>query len=166
MQIQISWLLKKPTDLDLHCLQRQGISAFSMTRVKTNFSDSTFRNYLRICRCSKSSVHYSLHAEGEFSIHIFLSFPRKRGLATYHIWICLLIYNNSNVKPFFLRQLFQNAIYRLVFLFCKNQVSPDQFSIKKYRPTSVARWQTTGTQIKTTMHQNMLHVGSQGVFDW
>ena len=26
MQIQISWLLKKLTDLDLHCLQRQGIS--------------------------------------------------------------------------------------------------------------------------------------------
>ena len=24
MQIQISWLLKKPTDLDLHCLLRQG----------------------------------------------------------------------------------------------------------------------------------------------
>ena len=33
MQIQISWLLKKPTDLDLHCLQRQGISGFSRTRV-------------------------------------------------------------------------------------------------------------------------------------
>ena len=33
VQIQISWLLKKPTDLDLHCLQRQGISGFSMTRV-------------------------------------------------------------------------------------------------------------------------------------
>ena len=26
MQVQISWLLQKPTDLDLHCLQRQGIS--------------------------------------------------------------------------------------------------------------------------------------------
>ena len=25
MQIQISWLLQKPTDMDLHCLQRQGI---------------------------------------------------------------------------------------------------------------------------------------------
>ena len=25
MQFQISWLLKKPTDLDLHCLLRQGI---------------------------------------------------------------------------------------------------------------------------------------------
>ena len=36
MQIQISWLLQKPTDLDLHCLQRQGISAFSRTRVKLN----------------------------------------------------------------------------------------------------------------------------------
>ena len=34
MQIQIGWLLKKPTDLDLHCLQRQCISGFSRTRVK------------------------------------------------------------------------------------------------------------------------------------
>ena len=45
VQIQISWLLQKPTDLDLHCfqkptdlelhcLQRQGISGFSRTRVK------------------------------------------------------------------------------------------------------------------------------------
>ena len=33
VQVQISWLLQKPTDLDLHCLQRQGISGFSMTRV-------------------------------------------------------------------------------------------------------------------------------------
>ena len=33
VQLQISWLLKKPTDLDLHCLQRQDISGFSMTRV-------------------------------------------------------------------------------------------------------------------------------------
>ena len=33
VQIQFSWLLQKPTDLDLHCLQRQGISGFSMTRV-------------------------------------------------------------------------------------------------------------------------------------
>ena len=26
MQIQIIWLLKKPTDLDLHCLLKQGMS--------------------------------------------------------------------------------------------------------------------------------------------
>ena len=36
MQIQISWLLqKKPTDLELHCFQRQAISMFSMTRVNS-----------------------------------------------------------------------------------------------------------------------------------
>ena len=34
MKIQISWLLQKPTDLDLHRLQRQGISGFSRTRVQ------------------------------------------------------------------------------------------------------------------------------------
>ena len=34
MQVQISWLLQKPTDLALHCLQRQGKSGFSRTRVK------------------------------------------------------------------------------------------------------------------------------------
>ena len=33
VQIQISWLLQKPTDLELHCLQRQGISTFSRTTV-------------------------------------------------------------------------------------------------------------------------------------
>ena len=40
VQIQISWLLKKPTDLDLHCLQRQGISRFSRTRVKIIVKDN------------------------------------------------------------------------------------------------------------------------------
>ena len=37
MQIQISWLLQKPADLDLHCLQKQDISGFSRTRVKRGF---------------------------------------------------------------------------------------------------------------------------------
>ena len=40
MQIRISWLLQKPTDLDLHCLQRQGISGFSRTRVKCTREES------------------------------------------------------------------------------------------------------------------------------
>ena len=29
----LNCLIQKPTDLDLHCLQRQGISGFSRTRV-------------------------------------------------------------------------------------------------------------------------------------
>ena len=36
VQIQISWLLQKPTDLDLHCLRRQGISGSSKTRVNVS----------------------------------------------------------------------------------------------------------------------------------
>ena len=35
VKIQISWLLKKPTDLDLHCFQSQGISGFSRTKVNS-----------------------------------------------------------------------------------------------------------------------------------
>ena len=42
VQIQISWLLQKPTDLDLHCLQRQGISGLSRTRVKSPFRNIFF----------------------------------------------------------------------------------------------------------------------------
>ena len=34
VKIQTSWLLQKPTDLDLHCLQRQGITEFKRTTVK------------------------------------------------------------------------------------------------------------------------------------
>ena len=45
MQIQISWLLQKPTDLDLHCLQRQGISGFSGTRVNNSDNSTTLYVY-------------------------------------------------------------------------------------------------------------------------
>ena len=34
VQIQISWLLQKPTDLDLHCWQMQDVSGLIRTRVK------------------------------------------------------------------------------------------------------------------------------------
>ena len=40
MQIQISWLLQKVTDLGLHCLQRQGVSRFSRTKVKVLLLDN------------------------------------------------------------------------------------------------------------------------------
>ena len=33
MQIQISWLLQKPADLDLHCLLRQGMSCSAKERL-------------------------------------------------------------------------------------------------------------------------------------
>ena len=36
VQVQISNGFFRPTDLNLHCLQRQGISGFSRTGVKGN----------------------------------------------------------------------------------------------------------------------------------
>ena len=51
--------LAKPIDLDLHCLQKQGISGFSRTRVNTSYKDNSVffvgapRNKFRFCarRC-------------------------------------------------------------------------------------------------------------------
>ena len=57
--VQISWLLKKPTDLDLHCLQRQGISGFSRTRVK-------MRQY-----------YHCLSSEKEFTVKGMYLLPRE-----------------------------------------------------------------------------------------
>ena len=51
MQIQISWL-KKPTDLDLHSLQRQSISRISRTRftlsIQTNKPEQTVLTQIRL----------------------------------------------------------------------------------------------------------------------
>ena len=59
MQIQISWLLQKPTDLDLHCLQRQGISRFSRTGDKKGTSYSQTR--LCICHFWFSHVQWTYY---------------------------------------------------------------------------------------------------------
>ena len=76
MQIQISWLFQKPTDLDLHCLRRQGISGFSRTRVKEEVTKtvylvkrtwkptvSMFRQTLKLNIWHMSTVmhHYRIH---------------------------------------------------------------------------------------------------------
>ena len=43
MQIQFNWRLQKQTDLDIHCLQRHGISGLSRTRDQ-NFPWSCFHS--------------------------------------------------------------------------------------------------------------------------
>ena len=59
MQIQISWLLKMPIDLDLHCLQRQGISGFSRTRVNDEDDGFTllFRREVKVVSFWRKNVH-------------------------------------------------------------------------------------------------------------
>ena len=55
MQIQISWLLQKPNDLGLHCLQRQGISGFSRTRVK-RAGEGEGRDYITSGEATRKTV--------------------------------------------------------------------------------------------------------------
>ena len=59
MQIQISWLLQKPTDLDLHCLQRQGLSGSSRTRIKLDSQHAicSIRNNITISENVTMSEH-------------------------------------------------------------------------------------------------------------
>ena len=54
-------LLKKPTDLDLHCLQRHGISGFSRTRVKTENKITV----LVLCTPPDDAL-YLLHVSSEY----------------------------------------------------------------------------------------------------
>ena len=51
MQIQISWLLQKPTDLDRHCLQRQ--TGFS--RTMDNFKKSCSRVEVKLNSCRQQN---------------------------------------------------------------------------------------------------------------
>ena len=66
MQIQISWLLQKPTDLDLHCLQRQGTSKFSRTRVKC------LRKYVNLAK----TIYQPTADEELFQFHLTKDFDR------------------------------------------------------------------------------------------
>ena len=98
MQIQISWLLQKPTDLDLHCLQRQGISGFSRTRVNVQVQGqhphqwaplpgswlaarmADFTPDLQVClsRGSIAESFYSLRSLSVSCSHVILGLPGPR----------------------------------------------------------------------------------------
>ena len=62
MQIQVSWLLQKPTDLDLHCLQRQDISGFSRTRV--NVMDFHLASWVKL---SAGILKYIVYFPGKLA---------------------------------------------------------------------------------------------------
>ena len=63
-QTQVSWLLQKPTDLDWHCLQKQGISGISRTRVNIKFCILAARRSARKARESRSDETTSPPAKG------------------------------------------------------------------------------------------------------
>ena len=92
VQIQISWLLQKPTDLDLYCFQRQGLSGFSRTRVNIIFSH---------CVCGQ--LWNVPVAKLPISDHVGLGFNPTGGLPVfqlwlYHVWLVLLMFLLRNKK--------------------------------------------------------------------
>ena len=68
---QIVQILQKPTDLDLHCLQKQGISGFSTTRVDKWFSKNVFFHYA-FPHCSLMYNHYSQYFDGQMTCNAIL----------------------------------------------------------------------------------------------
>ena len=114
MQIPISWFLQKPTDLDLHCLQRQGISGLSRTRVKGN--EYTFRGS-NSQNCLPSEEWSTLKGRICFpweQILSFLSRPLlRRGLvcstANYHKSCLPCKYGRKSTQS--IQPLLRNIVY-------------------------------------------------------
>ena len=66
MQIQISWLFQKPTDPDLHGLQRQGVSGFSRTRVN---------RFIWVCTVCHSASTIYVHHSSQMDLTLVLLNP-------------------------------------------------------------------------------------------
>ena len=101
VQIQINWLLQKPTDLEIHCFQWQGISGVSRTRVKSIASNKKGDKYFHSC------------------IYIFWRYPSK--MLEGHIASGALVHlsvRSSIHHDFWCMLLFWNFFYG--FLMTKN----------------------------------------------
>ena len=125
MQIQISWLLQKPADLDLHCLQRQGISGFSRTRVNVlsisyecteifnsmtvmqkkikNKNDSNTQENLMLRLIITLKCHLQLQQMTFWNyIQCIYFSEKKKGLNFFFMWIVCLPNNLHDMLNLFL----------------------------------------------------------------
>ena len=117
MQIQISWLLQKPTDLDLHCLQRSGyirvkqdkgwgeetvVMAFAFL-LKTGllWKEKNFKNNLTVTANESVSMCTSLHLQIS-CVAIKAGLNHKRYISTYIVlqrewYIIFLIFRQDKI---------------------------------------------------------------------
>ena len=58
---------QKPNDLDLHCLQRQGISGFSRTRVKCYWLGANFIRMTTSLGCNRDLFTFAVRIFGYLS---------------------------------------------------------------------------------------------------
>ena len=67
MQIQVSWLLQKPTDLDLHCLQNRVYPGSAGQELKCVFVEK-YKNFL----VEKSALSGTIYLAPYLELFIFL----------------------------------------------------------------------------------------------
>ena len=73
MQIQISWLLQKPTDLDLHCLQKV-LSRVYPGSAGQGLMEQYPNNNLKVDTASILCVNYNSELDYRYnSVKLFLS---------------------------------------------------------------------------------------------
>ena len=108
-QIQISWLLQKPTDLDLHCLQKQGIirgSAWQRLLEQMKWFWLNFMHTLNVNYWDQGWIENRpillVFIEWWLLIHMKIEFLRN--ILTRNWWIlikfCDHIDNNYSIKKY------------------------------------------------------------------
>ena len=100
MQIKISWLLQKPTDLDLHCLLRQGMSCSAREGLKCN---------LVVNSCKSFNLYHSKSNSADDKLEVFLSFFFSQKIG-FDIYAQCLVRRQfaSYVKSCFLWKIIRN----------------------------------------------------------
>ena len=88
VQIQITWLLQKPSDLDLHCFQQQDIFRFSRTRV--NVSELNGWNFWQVIVNSGAVMTVISYPGGFSHINGFRCVEKVAGIHWNHAWLCWL----------------------------------------------------------------------------
>ena len=164
MQIQVSWLLQKPTDLDLHCLQSQGMSGFSRTRVKYahkwHFAGVLCMHvcliqeniYVSKCWCSAHTINKVTYL---FKKNIRIGFENMSS----NMWTRSNLENMLEVNIFkygipvlsLVRNCLKHICLTLVLLI------PDIPCLcKQYRSRSAGFWRT-GSALFVTKYVNLYH---------
>ena len=96
VKIQISWLLQNPTDLDLHCLQKEGTSGFSRTRVKLWPLFSV--QYLIYIDISRARDKRGIQVKYPSVLSKYSIIFKNLGIETKLIWQSIQLFPNSRVE--------------------------------------------------------------------
>ena len=117
MQIQISWLLQKSTDLDLHCLLTQGMSCSAREGLKPKRYFSYFSTKTYVVVLIRSALHF---------YHIYCIFDSVSGPGCSKLMMSLV---NVSLKLSSLNTTYTpNFLLKNMSSFCKSKSYSHFFS--------------------------------------